>query len=129
MGIRCAPASFRGLWTMVSSPKDMSSFEGLPDRVESLERKIDVLAASLDARFDGVDLAIAEQRAFTAFVHEQIEGRVGQIDGRLGQIDGRVGQIEGRFGQMESHFDRLERKLDGFVDTQSRANEIAERRL
>jgi hypothetical protein len=104
----------------------MSSFGDLPERVAAVEKKVDALSASLETRFDAVDVAIAEQRSFTMFVYEQLDAR---MQAGFAQIDGRFAQIDERFGQMNARFDRIEGKLDGFIDTQSRFNQIAERRL
>jgi hypothetical protein len=67
----------------------------------SVDRRFDALSASVDERFGAVDVALVEQRQYTEFAFERLDGR----------------------------FDRLERKLDQFIDTQSTANRLMERRL
>ena len=128
---------------MVDSRKGKTMTDGLdnlPDRVQTVEQKVDALSTSVDARFDQVDAAIAEQRQYTEFAYDRlnskmdagfarIDERFGRIDERFGRIDGRFAQIDGRFAQMDGRFARLERKLDQFIDTQSKTNELVERRL
>ena len=85
----------------------------------SVDQRFDTLSASVDERFDAVDVALIEQRQYTEFAFNRLadEMRNGfeAVNGRLDGVDGR--------------FNRLERKLDQFIDTQSRANELVERRL
>jgi hypothetical protein len=92
----------------------------------SVDERFDTLSTSVDERFDAVDVALIEQRQYTEFAFDRLADEMrngfGAIEGRLGGIDGRLGGIDGRFN-------RLERKLDQFIDTQSRANELVERRL
>lgn len=70
-------------------------------RFDTLTTRFDTLSASVDERFDAVDVALIEQRQYTEFAFDRLDGR----------------------------FDRLERKLDQFIDTQSTANKLVERRL
>jgi hypothetical protein len=124
---------------MVNSQKesmDMNVESVLNERVTAVERKVDALSAAVATGF-------AEQRAYTDSLYTLFDGRFGQIDRRFGQIEGRFAQSDGRFtqidaglahiderfGQMDVRFDRLEHKLDGFIETQSRFNQLAERRL
>ena len=79
----------------------------------------------VDGRFDHVHRRFEQVNER----FDQIDQRFDQIDQRFGQIDSRFGQIDSRFGQMDSRFERLERKLDQFIDTQSKTNELTERRL
>jgi hypothetical protein len=72
----------------------------------------------IDRRVDGIDGRV-----------DRIDGRIDRIDGRLDRIDGRLDGIDGRFDGIDSRFDRLARKLDQFIDTQSRANELVKRHL
>lgn len=85
----------------------------------SVDERFDTLSASVDERFDAVDVALIEQRQYTEFAFDRLAGEVRTgfeaVNGRLDGVDGR--------------FNRLERKLDQFIDTQSRANELVERRL
>ena len=85
----------------------------------SVDKRFDTLSASVDERFGAVDLALIEQRQYTEFAFDRLadEVRTGfeAVNGRLDGVDGR--------------FNRLERKMDQFIDTQSKANELVERRL
>lgn len=129
---------------MVDSRQGEAMANELEARVERVEKKVDALTASIDARFDQVDVAIAEQQQYTTFAFFQLEarliarmdngfarmeGRFQQIDGKLDQIDRQFQQVDGRFAQIDGRFSRIERKLDQFIDTQSRANALMERRL
>ena len=82
------------------------------ERVQAVEQKVDALSASVDVRFDAVDAALVEQRQYTEFA-----------------LDRLASEMRAGFSDIEGHFDRVERKLDQFIDTQSRANELVERRL
>ena len=94
---------------MVDSPRDMiEGLEQLPERVAAVERKVDVLSTRVDAlsareeeHYQQTAAAFAEQRSYT----------------------------DTGFARVETTLGRLERKLDGFIDTQTRTNDIAERRL
>ena len=82
--------------------KTMSShLDESGDGKETGGQTLDRLSASVNARFDAVDAALIEQRRYTEFVFNRLDGR----------------------------FDRLERKLDQFIDVQSRTNALVERRL
>jgi len=114
---------------MVDSRKGKTMTDGLdnlPDRVQTVEQKVDALSTSVDARFDQVDAAIAEQRQYTEFAYDRLNSK---MDAGFARIDERFGRIDGRFAQMDGRFARLERKLDQFIDTQSKTNELVERRL
>ncbi|MEO6238335.1 MAG: hypothetical protein ABIQ52_15155 [Vicinamibacterales bacterium] len=117
------------------------------DRTETVEQKVDKLSASVDRRFDDVDVALVEQRKYTEFAFDRlagemrdgfkgvdgrlnfIDGRLNSIDGRFNSIDGRFNSIDGRFNSIDGRLNRIERKLDQFIDTQSTANALVERRL
>ncbi len=79
---------------------------------EALEKKV-------DAGFAGVDAAFADQRAYTDHAFEQLRTEMHE---QFARVDERFAGVDGRLA-------RLERKLDQFIDTQSKANELAERRL
>jgi len=121
---------------------------------ETVEQKLDKLSASVDHRFDAVDhrfdavdqrfhavdrqfddvmAALAEQRQYTEFAFDRLasEMRAGfkGIEGRFNGVETRFDGLESRFDGLEGRFNRLERKLDQFIDTQSKANELVERRL
>lgn len=77
----------------------MDGASNLPERVQVIELKLDALAVSVDARFDEVRAAIAEQRAYTEYVYEKLDQK----------MDAGLTKIDGRFG-------RLERKIDQIID-------------
>ena len=70
-------------------------------RFDMADERFATFSASVDARFDALDVALIEQRQYTVFA----------------------------FDRLDSRFDRLERKLDRFIDTQSKTNTLVERRL
>ena len=100
---------------------------------ETVEQKLDKLSASVDHRFGAVDrrfdavdqrfdavdrqfddvrAALAEQRQYTEFA-----------------FDSFASEMRDGFKGVEGRFNKLERKLDQFIDTQSKTNELVERRL
>ena len=90
--------------------------DDLENRIERIEQQIDSLATSVDARFGEhgarfdrletvTDDAFAEQRRCSEFAFETLGS------------------------EMRDGFSRIERKLDGFIDAQTRTNALAERRL
>jgi hypothetical protein len=85
----------------------------------SVDERFDTLSASVDERFDAVDVALIEQRQYTEFAFNRLAD---EMRNGFGAVNGRLDGVDGRFN-------RLERKLDQFIDTQSRANELVERRL
>lgn len=76
------------------------------DRVASIEKKVDSLAASVDVRFEEVAGALLEQRRYTEFAFDQLNTRIGQLEEKM----------DSRFARVDSHFARLERKLDQLID-------------
>ena len=102
-------------------------FDGLSASVDrrfddfsaSVDSRFASLSDSVDARFDAVDEALVEQRQYTEFAFAQLK------DEMKNGFDG----VDRRFDSVENRFSRLERKLDQFIDTQSRTNELVERRL
>jgi thioredoxin-like negative regulator of GroEL len=80
--------------------------------VQAVEQKVDALSASVDARFDAVDAALIEQRQYTEFAFDRL-----------------ASEMRAGFNDIDGRFNRIERKLHQFIDTQSRANELVERRL
>ena len=117
--------------------------DGIDDvarRVEVVEQKVDRLSVTMDQRFDQVDERF-----------RQVDERFRQVDERFRQVDERFRQVDKRFDQvdaalqeqrrytefsygrldakMDAGFARLERKVDQLIDTQSKTNELVERRL
>ena len=78
----------------------------------SMDRRFDTLSASVDHRFDEVTASLVEQRQYTEFAFDRL-----------------AGEMRAGFKGVDKRLDRLERKLDQFIDTQSRANQLVERRL
>ena len=88
------------------------------ERVDARFRQIDARFEQIDERFEQIDARF-----------EQIDARFEQIDARFEQIDARFKQIDARFSRMDGRLARIERKLDQFIDVQSKTNELVERRL
>jgi len=80
-------------------------FDAVDARFDAVDARVDAMSASVDRRFDDVTVAIVEQRQYTEFAIDRLAG------------------------EMKAGFGRLERKLDQFIDTQSKTNELVERRL
>jgi hypothetical protein len=78
----------------------------------SVDERFDTLSASVDERFDAVDVALIGQRQYTEFAFDRL-----------------ADEMRNGFNGVDGRFNRLERKLDQFIDTQSRANALVERRL
>jgi hypothetical protein len=66
--------------------------------------------------------ALAEQRAYTDAAFTRLEARFDGLEARFEGLEVRAGTTDGRLA-------RIERKLDQFIDTQSRTNDLVERRL
>ena len=82
----------------------------LPERAGVIEQKLDGFIRSADARFDQVDAAIVELRAYSEFAYEWLDSTMDAGFARLDQkIDDGLGRVDGRF-------DRLERKIDQIID-------------
>jgi hypothetical protein len=73
--------------------------ETLPEKVTAIERKVDALAVTVDARFDEVTSALGEQRQYTEFAFDHLRG-----------------EMLAGFAAMTTNFGRLERKLDQLID-------------
>ena len=113
--------------TMVDSPKGKTMTDGLeslPERVRVVEHKLEHLTVSVDARFDRVDEAFADQRLYTEFAFERLEAKMdgrfrgleAKTDAGFAQVDQRFVEIDGRLGQIDGRFARLERKIDQIID-------------
>lgn len=102
-------------------------------RVLAVEQKVDALSGSVDARFDAVDAALVEQRQYTEFAFDRLanEMRAGfsSVNDRFNASETRFDSMDSRFDNMDSRFNSMERKLDQFIDTQSKANQLVARRL
>jgi tetrahydromethanopterin S-methyltransferase subunit G len=89
---------------------------------QTVEQKLDALSTSVDRRFDAVDQRFhAVDKRFDA-VDKQFETvTVAIVEQRQ--------YTEFAFGRVETRLDRIEGKLDQFIDTQTKTNELVERRL
>ena len=84
----------------------------LSTRVEAVERKVDGLAASMDVRFDHVNAALVEQRAYTEFAYDRLDEKLNALDARMesgfarieGNMEARFAQVDVRFAQIDGHF-------------------------
>jgi hypothetical protein len=94
--------------------------DGLPGPLTSVETKLDLLAATMERRFDEVAEALVEQRRYTDFAYERLHTKTPQIDGRLAELDARVVRldetVDSGFERMDQRFSRLDRKLDQLID-------------
>jgi hypothetical protein len=96
-----------------------------------IEHKVDALSGSVDQRFDAVDRrfeavqgALIEQRHYTEFAFDQtiqlMSDRFKSVDDGFKSVDDRFKSVDDRFKSVDDRFNRLERKLDQFIDTQSK---------
>jgi len=91
---------------------------GLPERVERVENKLDALAESVDKRFDRVDRRFADIDQQFLEVREHFVEQRQYIDFAYDKLDKR----------MTEGFSRLERKFDQFIDARSRPASVPQRR-
>lgn len=107
----------------------VNELEGLPERVERVERKVDVLTSSVEERFDGVDQAFAEAHEFTQFASnqlrtemherfERVDRRFESVDARFESVDARFDRVDARFDGVDARFDRIDARFDA-MDTRS----------
>jgi chromosome segregation ATPase len=87
--------------------------DGLPERLTSVETKLDSLAAAMERRFDEVAEALVEQRRYTDFAYERLDDKISRLDDRVSRLDDRMGTLE---TEMHSGFARMDRKLDQLID-------------
>ena len=80
--------------------------------VEGTAESLSDLSHLTDRRFDEIRDGLVEQRQYVEFAF-----------GRLEQA------MNDRFDAVDARFTRLERTLDQFIDTQTRTNQLVERRL
>ncbi len=71
-------------------------FEQIDQRFEQMEKKLDALSSSVDKRFDEVTESFVEQRKYTELAYSRLAA------------------------DMRTGFDGIDRKLDQFIDAQSR---------
>ena len=95
-------------------------------RFDRLETKVDSLTSTLERRLDGIDAASLDHRQYTEHAYETLRA---ELQAGFRRMDARFDQVSGHFDVMDARFNRLEQKLDRFFDTQSKQNELTERRL
>ena len=102
-----------------------------PERVEAIERKLDLLSSSVDKRFDEVTAALVEQREYTEFVFERLRRemieRLDRVERNMATRDQverlRLGTVEHlqRFEEKFEHkFQGVEDRLDRLIEAQTR---------
>ena len=84
--------------------------DNLPERVQAIEQKLDALASSVDRRFDQVDAAMVEQRAYTEFAYETLDSRMSTGFATLDR-------------KMQAGFATLDRKMEAGLATLDRKTE------
>jgi chromosome segregation ATPase len=108
-------------------------FDAMDARFDAMDARFEAVDArfeAVDARFDGVDTrleelteqlatGLAEQRAYT----DHAFGRLRQ------DLQEQSARTAAGFDRTDGHLARIERKLDRFIDTQSKTNELIDRRL
>ena len=82
------------------------------DKLEQLTTTVSELSATMDRGFRAVDEAFLEQRQYTEFCFTRLEAK-----------------MDAGFVRVDAGLARVERKLDQFIDVQSKTNELVERRL
>lgn len=66
---------------------------------------------------------------YTEFAFERLDAKIEQLDTKVEQLDTKVERLDGKVERLDGNVSRIERKLDQFIDTQTKANELVERRL
>ena len=95
----------------------------LTDRVQILETKVDESIKAVDARFDDIDVALAEQRAYTEFSHAQLEAK---MDAGFSRVDAGFTRLERK---VDAGLTRLECKVDaGFTHMERQMDQLINRR-
>jgi septation ring formation regulator EzrA len=104
----------------------MNANAGGPRRVE---QKLDALSASVDQRFEAIDQRFdaVDQR------FEAIDQRFDAVDKQFEAVAAAIVEqrqyTEFAFGRMDTRLERIERTLHQFIDTQTKTNDLVERRL
>lgn len=91
----------------------------MADRLDDLTDRVEKLETTVREGFKAVDEGFAEQRKYTEFAYSRLDTK----------MDAGFAKMDERFATMDGSFSRLERKLDQFIDTQSKTNALVERRL
>jgi hypothetical protein len=73
--------------------------EGIGEKLEAIDRKLDALSASVDLRFDEVTVSLVEQREYTEFAFNRLRS-----------------EMTAGFAGVNANLGRLERKLDQVLD-------------
>ena len=104
-------------------------FDAIDTRFTQVDARLDANDArftEVDARFDAIDAAFVEQRQYTEFAFERLSKEMRDGFKRVDEMGRGFERLE---RDMSRGFGRVERKLDQFIDTQSRTNALVERRL
>ena len=100
----------------------MPILDPLPERVETIERKLDALAVSVDRRFDEVSEAIAEQRRYTEFACGRLEEKMtvgfAQITVGLETMTANVTRLGEMVALNTSRIEGIDHKLDRLIAAQ-----------
>ena len=106
--------------------------EGL-ERVVRIEKKFDALSVSVDERFNNVDKRFdevrdhfVEQREYIEFAYDRLDRRISEGLARVEQrtadgfatADQRISELK---REVTEGLSRVERKLDQFIESQSRS--------
>jgi hypothetical protein len=96
---------------MAPSDQNMTRrVDGLEVKLDAVSEKIDNLSVSVDRRFEQVDGAFVEQRQYTEFAFQRLEGT---MDAKFSQLGA---TMDARFGRLDGHIGRVERKVDELID-------------
>ena len=128
----------------------MAEHEGL-ERVVRIEKKLDALSISVDERFSEVRDHFVEQREYIEFAYDRLDRRISDgfarleqrvsegfaaSDQRMDTLDQRMDSLDQRMAhgfaaadqrtidlkhELTEGFSRVERKLDQFIESQSRS--------
>lgn len=125
---------------MADEQADERRLVTIEEKIDRLSVAVDERFASVDKRFAAVDAAFVEQREYTEFAFERLSAEMkggfdevsrgfAGVSRGFAEVSAGFAEVFGGFAEVFRRFDRLEGKLDGFVDAQSKANELVERRL
>jgi ABC-type transporter Mla subunit MlaD len=88
-------------------------------RQPEVQEKVDALSTSVEARFDDVTLALAEQQQYTEFAFDRL---CNEMTAGFGGVVRRFSDMNGRFSGLTDHIGRLERKIDQVIDRLTRSD-------
>jgi tetrahydromethanopterin S-methyltransferase subunit G len=85
---------------MVDSPTERK-MEDLRNHIRAIDDKLDLLAASLNTRFDSVDGRL-----------DSIERRIDGVDTRFDTVDTRLNSIDTRFDTVDTRLNSIDTRFD-----------------